>query len=66
MKFLAESGLTPSEARDFSTYPGFVDLDLHAMASWVFLKEKLGFSAHEVAKVFIHICRFEQACACIN
>lgn len=51
MNFLADIGLTPSEARDVSMYPGFVDVDFQTMASWVLVKDKLGFSSYEVAKV---------------
>lgn len=58
MNLLADIGLTPSEARDISTYPGFVDLDLQTTASWVFVKEKLGFSAYELAKVFLYFSMF--------
>ena len=62
MDFLADIGLTPSEARDVSTFPGFInlDLDLESTTSWVFAKERLGLSAYEVAKVFFEYSTFCQ------
>lgn len=53
--FLTNIGLTPSESRDVSTHPGFVSVDFQTTPSWVFLKEKLGLSSYEVAKVLYYV-----------